>query len=76
MAGIALVVYVLVMALQFVVTDFVLVMKPMKHVQQIVMPQVSVMRISLSIVLMMIAAHYHGLVMALKIVKTNNMAVI
>jgi hypothetical protein len=76
MAGIVLVVYALVILIQFVVTDHVMVMKPMKHVHRIVLNLVVTITLKCQIVPMMIAVQCLGLVMALKIVKIRLMAVI
>jgi hypothetical protein len=76
MAGIVLAVIVLVTVNQFVVMVFVLAMKLTKHVRLIVMPRVNVVTMNCLTAPMMIAAHYHGLVMDLRTVKTSNMVVI
>ena len=55
---------------------YVMVMKPMKHVQMIVMHLVNVMQAMYQIALMTIAVQNLGLVMALKTVKIRHMAVI
>jgi hypothetical protein len=64
MAGIVLVVIVLVIFLLSVAMDHVMVMKLMKHVQQIVMHQVSVlMAQSRTVMALMSAGETHGLEM-------------
>ena len=73
-AGIALDVTVHLMVSQFVVTDIVMVMKPMKHVQMIVMHLANVMRVKyLTVMEAMNAGQKAGLVMVLKTVKINSM---
>jgi hypothetical protein len=73
MAGIALVVFVQVMVTLSVAMDIVLVMKPMKHAQMIVMLLENVMLVIYPIVLMMTAALRVGLVMVLLIVPIKPM---
>ena len=60
---------------QFVVMVLVMLMKPMKHAQKIVMHQANVMQVLSQIVLMTIAVLNLGLVMVLKTVKIKPMAV-
>jgi len=76
MAGIALVVIAQVTATLFVVTGPVMVMKPMKHAQKIVMHLVNVMMVMYLTVLMLTAVQSLGLVTALLTVKIRLMAVI
>jgi hypothetical protein len=76
MAGIVLAVTAQVMVIQFVVMALVMAMKPMKHVQMIVMHLVNVMLVILLTALMTIAAQSLGLVMVLKTVKIRLLAVI
>ena len=75
--GIALVVFVQAMVKQFVETDSVQVMKPMKHVHQIEMQHVNVILVKYSTVTVaMNAGPKAGLLMDFLIAKINSMVLI